>query len=144
MYVFCSCHENNSCSLNSSFLSNPITILHHPASILPPPKNRKSYMPDVYIKTTTKMTNNEKYLQTAIYCYSPVPSCKRREGGSWMEDLIPFLDRYLQRITVKSKLVFISPLVHWLSKLLLYFVLVACNFEQVIIFWNYFSQSDMN
>ena len=41
---------------------------------------------------------------------------------------------YIQRITAKLKLVFISPLVLLLCKLLLYFILVTYNFEQVICF----------
>ena len=48
---------------------------------------------------------------------------------------------YLQRFTGKLKLVFVSPLVLWLCKLLLYFILVTCNIEQVIIFRNYFSSN---
>ena len=56
-----------------------------------------------------------------------------------MEDKIWFLDTYIQRITAKLKLVFISPLVCLLCKILRYFVLVTENFEQAIVSRNYFS-----
>ena len=56
----------------------------------------------------------------------------------WVLFQIPFLDKYLQRITVKLKLVFISPLVLLLCKLLLYFILVTYNFGQVTISRNFF------
>ena len=43
---------------------------------------------------------------------------------------------YLQRITAKLKIVFLSPLVLWFCKLLLFFILVTYNFEQIE--WTYY------
>ena len=53
------------------------------------------------------MKKNSKYLSTVVSCYSDMPSYKR----GWMEDKIPLMENYLQRITAKLKLIFLSPLV---------------------------------
>ena len=50
------------------------------------------------------MKKNSKYLSTVVSCYS---SYKR----GWMEDKIPLMENYLQRITAKLKLIYLSPLV---------------------------------
>ena len=81
------------------------------------------------------MAKNNKYLSTVIFCYSRVPSGKR--GGAWRTKFLFWT--HTQRITAKLRLVFISSLVLLLCKLLLYFILVTYNFEQVIVSRNHLS-----
>ena len=57
----------------------------------------------------------------------------------WMEDQIPFLDNYLQRITAQLKLVFSFVFSSLTLQAFTILYLVIYNFEQVIISRNYFS-----
>ena len=72
------------------------------------------------------MTKNDIYLQTKIFCYSPVLSCT--EGGVDGRSNTIF-QHIFTNIYSKISTGFISPSVLLFCKLLLYFILVTYKFE---------------
>ena len=61
---------------------------------------------ELLYRAKVNITKNGKYLKTVIFVIFLWLVVMK---GGWMEDLISFLDTYLQIFTAKSKLVFISP-----------------------------------
>ena len=80
-------------------------------------------------------SKNDKEWKVPLNCniLLSVPGCKRVLDGELNSGRI-FTKNY-----GKIKSGFISPLAFWLRKLLLYFILITCDFEKVIISRNYFS-----